>query len=119
MQAAGQRTALDIRAWLTCGHLAAYSWSPQRPVMNHFSIKETMAMLIRCTFVYNTEQKRFENAKTESDVLVYVNADFAESGNSIVTAIRNEDRQHFNWVLSDQTTIAGIADIAERLAKAS
>jgi len=75
-------------------------------------------MIVRCVFAYDTELNRFENADTDADVLVYVNADLNDSGSSIVTAIRSEDRRHFNWILSDQTTLAGIADIAERHARA-
>ena len=75
-------------------------------------------MIVRCVFAYDTELNRFENADTDADVLVYVNADLNDSGSSIVTAIRSEDRRHFNWILSDQTTLAGIADIAGRYARA-
>ena len=75
-------------------------------------------MIVPCVFAYDTELNRFENASTDADVLVYVNADLNDSGSSIVTAIRSQDRRNFNWILSDQTTLAGIADIAGHNARA-
>lgn len=76
-------------------------------------------MLVKCTYLYDTEMRSFEtvNSDAKADVLVYVNNDLSGSGAPIVTAIRHSDHKHFNWVLSDHTTVIGIAEIAARFAK--
>jgi hypothetical protein len=76
-------------------------------------------MLVKVIYAYDTGTNEFENPATDADVMVYINHDLSDSGMSIVTAIRTGDRRHFNWVLSEKTTVAGVAGIAERFAKGS
>ena len=74
-------------------------------------------MLVKVIYAYDTETKKFENITTDADVMVYINNDLSDSGMAIVSAIRTSDRRHFNWVLSEKTTPAVLAGIAERFAK--
>jgi hypothetical protein len=75
-------------------------------------------MVIKCTYIYDSGHNSFEpvNSDAHADVLVYVNSDLGGSG-SIVSAVRTKDRKHFNWILSDNTTVTGLAEIADRFAK--
>ncbi len=75
--------------------------------------------IVKCTYIYDTSQRSFEpaNSDTHADVLVYVNEDLSGSGSRIVTAIRTSDRKHFNWVLSENTSVTALAEIADRFAK--
>lgn len=76
-------------------------------------------MIVKCTYLLDTDTGTFEpaNSDVRADVLVYINNDLSGSGSRIVVAIRNSDRKHFNWVLSEKTTITGLAEIADRFAK--
>ena len=82
-------------------------------------------MLVRVTYVFNTDQKMFEtaNADSETDVMVYINeapsVEDGEDGSTIVNAIRIADRRHFTWMLSDRATVRSVAEVASRFAKLS
>jgi hypothetical protein len=76
-------------------------------------------MVVKCTYLVDVDHDSFiaVNSDAHADVLVYVNHDLTGSGSSIVTAVRTKDRKHYNWVLSTNTTVLGLAEIADRFAK--